>query len=147
MPRLCESVSLSFARRVNEALAACGFPLCKGEIMASNPRWCLSVSEWKQQFSAWMSEPDAQALLNSTVFFDFRGLYGATGLADELRQWLGANARGREVFWRFMAENALRNEPPLGLLRDFALGEHGGRAGRSTSRSTAPRCSSTRRAS
>ena len=118
----------SFARRVNEALAACGFPLCKGEIMASNPRWCLSISEWQQQFSAWMHEPVAQALLNSTVFFDFRGLHGATGLADELRQWLGANARGREVFWRFMAENALRNEPPLGLLRDFALGEHGGRA-------------------
>lgn len=118
-----------FARRVNEALAACGFPLCKGEIMAGNPRWCLSVSEWKQQFAAWMNEPHAQALLNSSVFFDFRGSYGATRLADELRQWLVANARGRELFWRFMAENALRNEPPLGLVRDFIVGEHGGRQG------------------
>ena len=120
---------LPLARRVNEALAACGFALCKGEIMASNPRWCLSISEWKRLFAAWMSEPDAQAVLDSSVFFDFRGLYGATGLADELRQWLVANGRGRELFWRFMAENALRNEPPLGLLRDFVVGEHGGRSG------------------
>jgi len=119
---------LPFARRVNEGLAACGFTLCPGDIMASNPRWCLSLSEWRREFAAWMGEPDAQALLNSSVFFDFRALYGQTGLADELRQWLVANARGRDLFWRFMAENALRNEPPLGLVRDFVLGEHGGRS-------------------
>ena len=120
---------LPFARRVNEGLAACGFTLCPGDIMASNPRWCLSLSEWRREFSAWMGEPHAQALLNSTVFFDFRALYGHTTLADELRLWLAAQSRGRELFWRFMAENALRNEPPLGLVRDFALGEHGGRSG------------------
>jgi CBS domain-containing protein len=119
---------LPFARRVNEALAACGFPLCKGEIMAGNPRWCLSLPEWKRQFAGWMAEPDAEALLRATIFFDFRALYGATALAEDLRRWLADTAKARELFCRFMAENALRKEPPLGLLRDFAAEAHGGRA-------------------
>ncbi len=72
-----------------------------------------------------MRRPCSTAPCSSTS----AGCTGPPGWPTELRQWLGANARGREVFWRFMAENALRNEPPLGLLRDFALGEHGGRAG------------------
>jgi CBS domain-containing protein len=38
---------LPFARAVNEALDACGFPLCKGNIMASNAQWCLSSDEWR----------------------------------------------------------------------------------------------------
>jgi len=38
-------VMLPFAKRINQALAACGFPLCNGEVMASNPKWCLPLAE------------------------------------------------------------------------------------------------------
>jgi len=117
---------LTMARRVNEGLAACGFPLCKGEIMAGNPRWCLTVSEWRARFEQWMRLPDGEALLNASIFFDLRGSWGALGLARALREWLVASARGRSVFLRLMAENALRNAPPLGVLRDFALARHAG---------------------
>ncbi len=33
---------LRFARTVNDALDACGYPLCKGNVMASNPQCCLT---------------------------------------------------------------------------------------------------------
>lgn len=115
------------AKRVNELLAACGFPLCKGGIMASNSRWCLSLSEWKRQFAEWIQTGDGKALLNASIFFDFRALWGDDALASELRGWLTANARGRDLFLRLMAQNALRNGPPVGLLRDFATERHGGR--------------------
>jgi len=36
---------LPFARKVNEALDRSGFALCRGDIMAGNAAWCLSVSE------------------------------------------------------------------------------------------------------
>jgi CBS domain-containing protein len=117
------------AEHVNVTLAACGFPLCKGGIMASNPRWCLSLSEWKRQFAEWIQAGDGEALLNATIFFDFRALWGDADLAAELRGWLTVNARGRDLFLRLMAQNALRNGPPLGLLRDCATGRHGGREG------------------
>jgi CBS domain-containing protein len=117
------------AQRVNETLAACGFPLCKGGIMASNLRWCLSLSEWKRQFAEWIQTGDGKALLNASIFFDFRALWGDEALAFELRGWLTANARGRDLFLRLMAQNALYNGPPLGLLRDFATERHGARDG------------------
>jgi CBS domain-containing protein len=118
---------LPVARRINDGLAACGFPLCKGGIMAGNPRYCLSLPEWKRTFSGWISDANPQALLNATIFFDFRPLAGPPELAEELRGWLAARACGQPLFLRFMAENALRNAPPLGLLRDFALADHAGR--------------------
>ncbi len=114
---------LPVARRINETLALCGFPLCKGEIMAGNPKWCLSLEEWKRTFSGWISGGSPEALLHATIFFDFRALYGAQHLAEDLRQWLARVASDNSRFLYLMAENALRNRPPLGVVRDFVVGK------------------------
>lgn len=114
---------LPIARRINETLALCGFPLCRGEIMASNPKWCLSLEEWKRTFNAWISGGSPESLLNASIFFDFRSLYGAQNLAEDLRGWLARVASDNSRFLHMMAENALRNRPPLGLVRDFVLGK------------------------
>jgi CBS domain-containing protein len=42
---------LDFAREVNDDLDKCGFPLCKGNIMASNPELCLTLEEWEEKFA------------------------------------------------------------------------------------------------
>jgi CBS domain-containing protein len=112
---------LPVAERINAALAACGFPLCKGKMMASNPQWCLSLEEWKQAFSDWIMHGTPEALLHASIFFDFRPLYGAAHLAEDLRAWLSRAAAGNPRFLHQMAENALRNRPPLGVVRDFAV--------------------------
>jgi CBS domain-containing protein len=114
---------LPVARRINEALDACGFPLCKGNIMASNPQWCLSLAEWKDTFASWIHRGDAPVLLNATIFFDFRPLFGRRELAEELRIWLHATIKENRLFLKHMAVNALANQPPLGLVRDFVVGE------------------------
>ncbi|MBL8447185.1 MAG: CBS domain-containing protein [Zoogloeaceae bacterium] len=116
---------LPFARSVNEDLAACGFPLCKGNIMASNPELCLTPEEWRQRFAKWIREPDPQALLNSTIFFDFRVIYGPERLGDQLRSWLNENTRNSTTFLRMMAANALDVAPPLGRIRDFVVADDG----------------------
>ncbi len=114
---------LPFARRVNNALDACGFPLCGGEIMASNPKWCLSLGEWQNTFDKWIYHGAPMDLLHSTIFFDFRPLFGAGSLAVSLREWLSAEARKNSRFLHQLAVNALRNRPPLGMVRDFVIGE------------------------
>lgn len=114
---------LPIARRINEALDACGFPLCPGNIMASNPDLCLSLDEWKEKFSGWIDHCDPQALLNATIFFDFRPLFGQFELAEKLRSWLAKQAGSNPLFLHQMAANALRNRPPLGLVRDFVVAE------------------------
>ncbi|MDP2786747.1 MAG: DUF294 nucleotidyltransferase-like domain-containing protein [Pseudomonadota bacterium] len=117
------AVLLPFARRVNLALAECGFPLCSGEVMAGNPKWCLSLPEWQHTFADWIDHGDPTALLNSTIFFDFRPLYGADHLAFDLRAWLRDAARNNPRFLHQMAANALRNRPPTGSVWDFFTGQ------------------------
>ncbi len=112
---------LPFARVVNERLAACGFPLCQGDVMASNPELCLSKDEWRRKFSSWLQSNNPQALLNATIYFDFRTLYGPEEPVEDLREWLMRNAPPATLFLRFMAENALQVEPPIGVIRDFVF--------------------------
>jgi CBS domain-containing protein len=114
---------LPIARRINETLDQCGFPLCKGEIMASNPKWCMSLEEWKRAFSAWIGGGSPESLLHASIFFDFRPLCGEHQLAQDLRGWLSRVASENSRFLHMMAENALRNRPPLGVVRDFVVGK------------------------
>lgn len=107
---------LPFAAAVNKALDACGFPLCEGDIMAGNASWCMDLAEWKIRFDHWIRHPTAEALLNASIFFDFRGLCGDLALASELRAWLREESRSNQVFLRTMAANAIRVRPPGGFL-------------------------------
>ena len=116
---------LTFARSVNETLAVCGFPLCKGNIMASNPELCLTPREWQRRFESWIGEPDPQALLNASIFFDFRVILGNEQLGERLRSWLNKAASRNPAFLRMMAGNAVTVAPPLGRLRDFVLEDDG----------------------
>lgn len=113
------------AREVNEVMSRCGIPLCRGGIMASNPQWCLSLAEWKERFALWIDRSDPQALLNATIFFDFRALHGTARLINELRAWLAERAQGHTRFLFQMTQNALRNRPPLGFFGGFVLTTHG----------------------
>jgi CBS domain-containing protein len=111
---------LPFAREVNEGLDACGFPLCKGNVMASNPALCLSLDEWQAKFAGWIANTDPKALLDASICFDFRALAGDPVLAADMRESLLARVRSRPAFLRLLAENALTAQPATGRLRDFA---------------------------
>lgn len=112
---------LPFAQEVNRILDECGIALCDGDVMAGNPKWCLSQSEWMECFSSWVRTPEPDALLNAAIFFDFRPLAGNASLATDLRRLLSDLTRGNEIFLRMMTTNAIAASPPLGRLRDFAV--------------------------
>jgi CBS domain-containing protein len=113
----------AFADEVNRNLDACGFPLCKGDIMARNPRWCLTGMEWRRVFDDWIRNNDPEALLNASIFFDFRPVYGEARLAGELRESVLRQTRANRTFQRALAETTLRVRPPLGLISDFTEDE------------------------
>lgn len=119
---------IPFADKVNVALDACGFTLCTGNIMARNPECCLSGAEWRSRFRRWIEAGTPENLLKASIFFDFRAIWGPPGPVEDLRAVLldlvGANA----LFRRHMAANALRNTPPLGMIRDFRLSGSGAEA-------------------
>jgi CBS domain-containing protein len=107
---------LAFAREVNEALDACGYPLCKGNIMASNPECCLTQGEWLARFDAWIERGAPEDLLKASIYFDLRALAGHTALAQPLRERITHEAGRNPRFMKQMAENTLRNAPALNWL-------------------------------
>ncbi len=104
---------LAFAREVNEALDACGYPLCKGKVMAGNPDCCLSLAEWLARFARWIDHGAPEDLLNASIYFDFRPLAGAAALTRPMRELVVREAARNARFMKQMAENALRNAPAL----------------------------------
>jgi CBS domain-containing protein len=116
-----------FARKAIDHLVECGYPLCPGEIMAINPKWCQPISVWKGYFEAWIGSPDPQKLLHASIFFDFRAGYGKAILADALRQHLNTLTERQELYLLHLANQCLSGRAPLSFFKNFIVekdGEH-----------------------
>ena len=118
---------LPLAERINRDLDQCGFTLCKGNIMASNPELCLSLQEWKRRFSSFVRDATPENLLSSTIFFDLRSIWGPEEGCNKLRKHMLNEVAESPIFQRLMASNALRHRPPVGRFRDFVLERKGGK--------------------
>ncbi|MCD4804430.1 MAG: DUF294 nucleotidyltransferase-like domain-containing protein [Desulfobacterales bacterium] len=116
---------LRLAQGVVSSLEICGFPLCKGGIMASNPQWCQPETVWRHYFSSWINKASPEDLRNCTIFFDFRPLTGDAVLAQKLRTFLNHNIEKNRAFLRHLSTNALYNGPPLGFLRALVVEKTG----------------------
>ncbi len=117
---------LPIAQQINHHLAACGFTLCKGNIMAGNPELCLSRAEWARRFSAFIREATPQNLLASSIYFDLRAVWGDEQGCQHLRRTILTQVADNRLFQRMMADNALRHRPPVGRFREFVLERKGG---------------------
>jgi CBS domain-containing protein len=118
---------LAFGEKVCTWLDRVGYTFCNGDVMAKNPKWCQPLSRWKKYFSTWIGTAEPEALLQSSIFFDFRNGYGDLAIIDELRQHLFHSLGEHPNFFRYLAETTLERKPPLGFFRTFVVeskGEH-----------------------
>ncbi|KAF0253871.1 DUF294 nucleotidyltransferase-like domain-containing protein [Pseudomonas putida] len=116
---------LPLAQYINQCLAQCGFTLCKGNVMAGNPDLCLSRNEWARRFAGFVREASPENLLGSSIYFDLRVVWGDEQGCEQLRQRLLDQVADNRIFQRMLAENALRQRPPVGRLREFVLTRQG----------------------
>lgn len=116
---------LPLAQYINHNLAQCGFTLCKGNVMAGNPELCLSRAEWARRFAGFIREASPENLLGSSIYFDLRVVWGDEQGCEALRQGILAQVADNRIFQRMMADNALRQRPPVGRLREFVLTRQG----------------------
>jgi CBS domain-containing protein len=106
---------LNFGERMNRMLAQMGYLLCKGSVMAGNPKWNQPLLQWKHYFHQWILTPDPQNLLDISIFFDFRCVYGDTSIADELRRSVNASLAKNPAFFGIMAKLCVNYKVPLGM--------------------------------
>jgi CBS domain-containing protein len=117
----------ALAAHTSDILVKCGFALCPGNMMATNPAWCQPLATWKTYFKNWICQPEPSMLLNASIFFDMRPVAGNVGLATALRQMIDTTIAQERVFLRFMAHNALEHPPLMSFFRNFVVeksGEH-----------------------
>lgn len=116
---------LPLAVEINQRLAQCGFTLCKGNIMAGNPELCLSRQEWSRRFAGFVDEATPENLLGSSIYFDLRTIWGPDAGCEQLRAALLERVASNSLFQKMLAENALRQRPPVGRFRDFVVARSG----------------------
>ena len=116
---------LELARLVTEKLNVVGFEFCPAQMMARNPKWCLSITEWKNQFADWITNPDEDKIMLSTIFFDYERVYGDENLIDQMSEGIFHAIDRYSIFLNFLALNAIKNPPPLSFFRQFLV-EHSG---------------------
>jgi CBS domain-containing protein len=105
--------SVVFAKEVNQFLAACGYPLCRGGIMAGSAGGTAKLLDWRQRFSRWIEQGSPNDLLNASIYFDLRCIVGSASLAQELRRDLLARTQKTPRFLKQMAINALQHSAPV----------------------------------
>ena len=122
-----ESYFKLFAEKAIGHLVNCGYPLCPGEIMATNPKWCQPLTVWKGYFTRWITSPDPKELLHATIFFDFRSGFGEHTLGKELRRHLNNEAGKQDIFLFHLARQCLSTPIPLSFFKNIIVdkdGEH-----------------------
>ncbi|OLQ85930.1 cyclic nucleotide-binding protein [Vibrio panuliri] len=113
------------AKQVCDGLARCGYTYCTGDIMATNPEWRMTRTEWEECFADWIDNPNPKALLNASIFFDLDGVYGRLKWAEQLNGFIVRRARKNNRFLACLARNALNRTPPLGFFKDFVVEKDG----------------------
>ncbi|CAM3629755.1 DUF294 nucleotidyltransferase-like domain-containing protein [Parendozoicomonas haliclonae] len=114
-----------FAGIICDGLDACGYSYCTGGIMASNPKWRMTHTQWEECFANWIDHPTPETLLNSSIFFDIEGVYGRVKWAEQLHSFVIRRARRNSRFLACMAHNAVMRTPPLGFFKDFVMEQDG----------------------
>ena len=113
---------LRLGTRVSEGLALAGYPSCRGQVMASDPKWCRSLPDWIATYDAWLRRAEPQDVTDLNVFLDFRLIHGDSDLVGELRQHIHATLPGHRGVQYQLARNALTFRPPMRLPGNIYVG-------------------------
>ncbi len=116
-----------FSTTVCTWLDQVGYDFCTGNVMAMNPQWCQPLSQWKQYFTRWITESSPEDLLEVSIFFDFRCLYGDNRFVDDLREHISSRTENKAAFLYQLAQNTLLFKVPLDFFGKIAVesgGEH-----------------------
>lgn len=116
---------IELAKKVTQTLNKIGYEFCPAKMMASNPLWCKSLTQWKGQYNFWINAPGDKGILMCSIFFDYDFIYGDSFLIDAITDSIFKNTNKNQLFFAYLGTDALKNPPPLGFFRQFIV-EHDG---------------------
>ncbi|MEH7095430.1 DUF294 nucleotidyltransferase-like domain-containing protein [Neobacillus vireti] len=124
-----KSYFLTLGKEISKGLYHAGYRYCDGGVMASNPFWCKSLSEWEQQLSNWMMESTWESIRYLLIFLDGRSIYGEDGYVGKLKNYIYQNMNQHHLLNKSLS-NTLHLKKGTNILGQFLTETHGMHAGK-----------------
>ena len=116
---------LNLSKKITKGLNTIGYEYCPADMMASNPKWCLSLQEWKNKLSYWIGNPGPNEVLMSSIFFDYSLAFGERSLLDNMSEHIFRTVEKYPIFLVHLANGALQSPSPTGFFRQFVVEQDG----------------------
>jgi CBS domain-containing protein len=114
---------------VTDGLSNLGYPLCDGNVLATNQKWRLSLSEWKKMIDGWFEDMDWDQVRYFTIAADMNNLFGDSTLVDELRSYFIDKIKKCPLMVGRLYENAQGKRVPLGWFGQILTERYGNEVG------------------
>ena len=128
---------IELGERMTQTLDKVGFPLCKGYVMATNPLWRKTESQWRAQTTLWAKRRGTVALRLSDIFYDFVSVFGEGAYADRLRRHVVTLVQNSPIYLQEMWQDGEDHGVALGWFGRFItekdVAEHKGEINLKTS--------------
>ena len=116
---------LKLSSKITKGLNKIGYEYCPADMMASNPKWCLSLREWKNKLSYWIGNPGPNEVLMSSIFFDYSLAFGERDLLNQMSDHIFRTVEKYPIFLVHLANGALQSPSPSGFFRSFIVEQDG----------------------
>lgn len=97
---------------ITNTLIDFGYPRCEGNIMVSNPFWCKTVCQYKNETAKWIESPGMQNYMDLAIFFDSFAVAGEKELLINLKNDLFDKLHDKDVFMAYFAKATLTFDTP-----------------------------------
>jgi len=106
------SLYKKYMEEITSSLIDFGYPPCEGNIMVSNPFWCKTVQDYKDETARWIQTPDLQNYMDLAIFFDSFAVAGDKNLLIDLKDDLFEKLHDKDVFMAYFAKSTLAFDTP-----------------------------------
>jgi CBS domain-containing protein len=119
---------LTLGKEISQGLQLAGYVYCDGGVMASNPLWCKSVSQWRQQLANWLLDSSWELIRQLLIFIDGRSLYGEASFLEDLKIEVYQTIH-KENLLKKLLSNTLHLQKGIGILGQILVETHGQHSG------------------
>lgn len=115
---------LLLGKEISDGLYLTGYQYCDGGVMAGNPFWCKSFSNWQNQLSGWIQESSWESIRNLLIFIDSRSLFGENEYIRQLKKIVFDLIHKEHLMVRIM-NNTMNLQKGIGVLGQILPEIHG----------------------
>jgi CBS domain-containing protein len=115
---------LKFGTEITKGLLAVGYEYCDGNVMASNPLWCKSMQEWKQQLEVWINHASWESIRHLLIFMDSRPVLGEKSYVTLLKEFIFREI-AKDHLLKKVLSNTMHHNKGISVLGQILTETHG----------------------